>query len=92
LTDRRRLGNEIAQLLGMVSMGASMATARVEDPQARELVTALAGMLTKLGPVAATIDFIEATAAVTTFDGTAWHTRKVIHYAAYEEPPAEVSL
>ena len=42
-------------------------------------------MVAKLSPVVRKIDFYKSTAAYTTFDGRAWHTRTITHYMSPEE-------
>jgi len=91
LTDQRQLGKEIAQVLGLVTMGVGMAGAGVKDEQARGVMTAITGMLGKLTTVATTIDFYKSTASYTTFDGSAWRVHKVTHYAEPAPPPAVTS-
>ncbi|MEE9293445.1 MAG: hypothetical protein V3W34_00565, partial [Phycisphaerae bacterium] len=85
LTDQRRLGQELAMAIGMVSGIAGMATMAIPDPEIQQVVSKIAAMLGKLSPVANRIDFYKSSASHTTFDGRAWHTRKVTHYVS----PAE---
>jgi hypothetical protein len=87
LTDKRKFGEEIAELIGGVSMGLGMMGVVVPDQDARPIIAKLAGMLAKLTPVAHKIDFYKSAASCTTFDGQAWHTRAVTHYVS----PAERS-
>lgn len=81
LTDRRELGEELAQGMGVISMIGGMAGAFIPAPEARPVITKISAMLAKLTPVLRKIDFYKSTATCTTFDGHAWHTRRVTHYA-----------
>ena len=85
LTDKRKFGEELAGLVGGVSMGLGMAGAMIPDQDARPIIAKIAGMLAKLTPVVRKIDFYKSSASYTTFDGQAWHTRAVTHYVS----PAE---
>ncbi len=85
LTDKRKFGEQMAELVGGVSVGLGMMGAVVPDQDARPIIAKLAGMLAKLTPVVHKIDFYKSTASYTTFDGQAWHTRAVTHYVS----PAE---
>jgi len=85
LTDKRKFGEEMAGLVGGVSMGLGMLGAFVPEAEARSAITKIAGMLAKLTPVVHKIDFYKSAASYTTFDGQAWHTRAVTHYVS----PAE---
>lgn len=85
LTDQRAMGQQIAMGLGMASMVGGMMTMAIPDPTAQKLITKISGMIAKLSPVAAKIDFFKSTAARTTFDGHAWRTKRVTHYASPDE-------
>ena len=85
LTDRRALGKELAQVIGVISMASGMATMAIPDPEIRPVISKLAGMLGKLTPVVSKIDFYKSAATHCTFDGRAWHTRMVTHYVTPEE-------
>jgi len=82
LSDQRELGEDLAKILGMASMGVTMAGMQAKDPQSQQLISGLAGILTKLAPVAKKIDFIESTAVLKTFDGKGWTVQQVIHFEA----------
>jgi hypothetical protein len=84
-TDERNMGNEIAQMIGVLSMSGGMIAMAVPDPQAQQAITKILGMVSKLGPVAQKLDFYKSTAAYETFDGKAWHKRSVTNYMS----PAE---
>jgi tetratricopeptide (TPR) repeat protein len=88
LTDQRRLGEELATGIGMISMISGMATMAIPDPEVRPIITKIAGMFAKLTPVVRKIDFYKSTATHTTFDGQAWHTRMVTHYVSPTERAA----
>jgi tetratricopeptide (TPR) repeat protein len=83
LSDYRKMGEEIAQVLNMISPIAGVLSATLPDPQARQALTKVGAMLSKLGNVARKINFFKASAGVTTFDGRAWLIRTVTHY----QPP-----
>lgn len=85
LADQRRLGEELAQGVGVVSMIGGMAMMAIPNPEIRPVVTKISGMLAKLAPVVRKIDFYKSTATLTSFDGHAWRTQMVTHYFAPEE-------
>ena len=96
-TDQRNLGTEIGMALGMVSVFGGMATMAIPDPEAQQVLGKLLGIVGKLAPIAAKVDFYKSKASHTTFDGKAWHKRCVTNYAspaerrpgpAEEKPPA----
>ncbi|MCK4341538.1 MAG: tetratricopeptide repeat protein [Phycisphaerae bacterium] len=89
LTDQRKLGEELAMGIGMVSMVSGMMTMAIPDPEIRPVISKIAGMLAKLTPVVRKIDFYKSTANHTTFDGQAWHTHMVTHYVSPAERAAE---
>lgn len=72
-------------LLRMVSMIGAMVSASVPDPEAQKAIGLVCGILGKLAPVVEALDFFDSSAAVTTFDGKAWHVRSVTHYVAPEK-------
>ncbi len=82
LSDQRKLGEGLAKLLGLVAMGVNMVGMQAPDPQARAVINAVSGVLTKLAPVARKIDFIESTASLKTFDGKGWTVHQVTHFKA----------
>ena len=84
--DKSKMGQEIAQVLGMLGMVGGMLPMPPDDEGA-QLVRTVFGMLQKLAPVAAQIDFYKSEASVTTFDGKMYRTEKVTHYK--EPPPPE---
>ena len=89
LSDRRGLGEEIATGVGMVSMGYGMLGTFIPDPKARPVFAKVSGILAKLAPVMRKIDFYKSEAAHATFDGQAWHSRRVTHYFSPEERAAK---
>jgi tetratricopeptide (TPR) repeat protein len=91
LTDRRHLGQEIAQGLAAVSMVSGMAGAMIPAPEARPIIGKIATMLSELTPVAEKIDFYKSASECTTFDGHAWRTHKVTHYFSPAERAEEES-
>ncbi len=75
--DMTKLGQNIAQMLGMMGMVSAMI------PQQPELkpVKSLIGIAGRLAPVAMKLDFFVSQSAVCTFDGKAWHVRQVTNYS-----------
>lgn len=84
-TDQRNLGQELAGMLGGVSMGSGMASAFIPDPDAKKAFMRITRIISKLTPVVRKIDFYKSTASCTTFDGNAWLTRSVTHYVPRAE-------
>jgi len=79
-TDHEKDAETIAGALSAISMMGGMFGAAIPDEEAREIVARLAGIVGKLAPVAGAIDFYDASASYTTFDGQAWRVRSVTHY------------
>jgi hypothetical protein len=88
LTDQRGLGQELAGMIGVVSMMSGMMTMAIPEPEVRKVISKLAGMLAKLTPVVSKINFFRSVATCTTFEGSAWRTRMVTHYVPPEEREA----
>ena len=89
-TDHRGTAKQIAQALGGVSIVGGIIAAMIPEPEEKQAVMKLFGMVAKLSPVIAKIDFFKSTSTHTTFDGKAWHTKAVTHYFSPEErKPAE---
>jgi len=84
-TDQRNVGNEIAQMLGMVGMFGGMAGMAIPDPQAQKMLTSVLKIVAKLGPVAQKIDFFKSTSASVVFDGKMWRKRSVTNYRSPKE-------
>jgi hypothetical protein len=84
-TDKRKLGQEIADVLGVVGMFGGMAAMAIPDPQAQQALNKGLQMVLKLGPVAKKIDFYKSSASYASFDGRVWHTRGATNYKS----PAE---
>jgi len=87
-TDKRGLGQQLSVVLGMVSMAGMGIPMLIPDPDIRQAVVKVVGIVGKLSPVVAKINFYKSTAAYTTFDGKAWHTREVTHYQSPAERPS----
>jgi len=85
LTDQRKQGEDIAKGIGIASMVAGMLGVFVPDAEVQPIIAKIAGILSKLTPVARKIDFYQSTASSSTFDGQTWHTRGVTHYCSLEE-------
>ncbi|MBU0716622.1 MAG: hypothetical protein KJ749_00095, partial [Planctomycetes bacterium] len=78
--DKRNLGAEIAQVIGMVSAFGGMAAMNIPDPEAQKVITKVLGMGSKLIPVAQKIDFYKSCSGYTTFDGNVWYKKSVTNY------------
>jgi hypothetical protein len=87
LTDERQFGEQLAEGLGIAAMVTGMLGSFIPEPQVNRALTKVAGIITKLTPVARKIDFFKSTASVTTLDDKGWRTRQVTHYFS----PAERS-
>ena len=85
LTDQRKMGQQIAEVLAVIAPMAPMMAMAVPEPEARKVIMKLGGMVAKLGPVVRKIDFYKSTAMTTTFDGESWHTKSVTHFLAPED-------
>ena len=89
LTDYRNVGNKIADGLNFVSVMGGMASMAIPDPEVRQAVMQVLGIVADIAPVARKVDFYKSTASYTTFDGKAWHTRHVTHYMSPKERPVD---
>ncbi|MBN2446804.1 MAG: DUF3352 domain-containing protein, partial [Phycisphaerae bacterium] len=85
LVDQRKLGEEMSELMGALSMGVGMFAALVPEPEARPIVAKIGAICGKLTPILRKIDYFKSTASQTTFDGRTWHTRSVTNYFSPEE-------
>ena len=83
-TDQRDLGQDISGILGAISMMGMMVPAMIPDPTGQKLAAKALGIVGKLSPVAAELDFFISTSSYTTFDGEAWVTHQVTHYLPYD--------
>jgi hypothetical protein len=86
LTDQRSMGKEIAEALAGISLASGFVTMMVE-PEARPVIGKLSGMLGKLAPVAAKIDFYKSVATCSSFDGKMWRLKTVTNYLSPDERP-----
>lgn len=91
LTGQRGTGDEMATLLGSISMGLGMAGGMVKDPEVRPLLAKIAGILGELTPVVRKLDFYKSVAAHKEFDGKTWRCRSVTHYVSPAERAAGIS-
>ena len=66
----------------MAGLGSHPIGSQIPDPDARKTIGKLFMLGGKLAPVAERIDFFESSSSSTTFDGRAWRSRSVTHYAA----------
>lgn len=87
-TDEREFGQQLSMILGMVSMMGMGIPMVIPDPDLQQAVAKIVGIVGKLSPVAAKIDFYKSSASYTTFDGQAWHEREVTHYRSPAERTA----
>lgn len=87
--DLRGAYTGMAQMMGMAGGMGQMFTAGM-PPEQGQVATAILGMLAKMAPVVAAMDFYESTACVTTFDGQKYMTKTVVTYEPYKEEPAPV--
>jgi len=85
--DESNTAAELQTVIGALTMGVGMVGMVAQDmpPEARSFITGLTPILNKLGPVAAKLNFYQSSASYSTFDGAAWHNRKVQNY---KEPKA----
>ena len=83
-TDQRDLGQDISGILGAISMAGMMVPMMIPDPTGQKLAAKALGIVGKLSPVAAELDFFISTSSYTTFDGKAWVTHQVTHYLPYD--------
>ena len=88
-SDKRDLGQQLSMVLGMVSMTGMAIPMMIPDPNVQQVVAKIIGIIGKLSPVAAKIDFYKSTASYTTFDGQAWREREVTHYRSPVERTAQ---
>ena len=79
--DLSNLGQEIAQVLGLLGMVGNMVPT---DDDAAEIIRPIFGMLQKLAPVVAQINFYKSKATVTMSGARILKTHTVTHY---KEPP-----
>lgn len=86
--DRRKIGQEIAAGLGMVSFVGGMGAAFIPDPRAQQVIASITQIAGKLGTVALKVDFYKSVASNTTFDGRVWRVRSVTHYRSPAERTA----
>jgi hypothetical protein len=87
-TDHRGTAQQIAEVLGGVSMAGGMIAMMIPEPEGQRAVMKVFGIIAKLAPVVARIDFYKSSSTHTTFDGKAWHTKAVTHYFSPEERKA----
>jgi hypothetical protein len=82
--DKRNLGKDTSALLGMAAMSGMMLPMMIPDPTMQKIAGKALGIVGKLSPVAAELDFYISTSSCTTFDGKSWLTRDVTYYLPYE--------
>ena len=81
----------VSMALGMMTMSGMILPMVIPDEDARKVVGKIIGIIGKLAPVAAKIDFYKSTVAYMTFDGKAWHARQVTHYQSPAERSADAT-
>lgn len=86
-TDMRGTFKGYAMGMGMAGGMGAMFTAGM-PPEQGQAAQAVLGILAKLAPVVAAMDFYESTASVTTFDGQTYMTKTVTTYQPFKEEPA----
>lgn len=84
-TDKRDLGQQLSMILGMVSMSGMAIPMMIPDPDVQQAVAKIVGIIGKLSPVAAKIDFYKSSSSYSTFDGQAWHIHKATNYQSPTE-------
>lgn len=87
-TDHRGTASALADGLQGIAMMGGMVTMAIEEPEAKAMVTELMRMVGNFGPVLRAMDFYESSSSLSTFDGRAWHTRSVTHYAGPKKTAA----
>ena len=92
-TDISKVGEEMAAVFGMVGMFGGLGIARIpeDDPDAREVKQTfqkLFGIMMKLSPVVAKIDFFSSKSSLTTVDG---HLVRAKYVTTYKAPVQEKS-
>jgi hypothetical protein len=85
--DKSKMGQQMAQALGMLGMSGAMMPIQADEQSAKMLRT-IFGMAQKLAPVVAQINFYKSEASVTTFDGKMFRSEKVTHYKKPRPPEA----
>ena len=83
-SDQSKLAEQLGEFLDAASMGLAMAGMAMQQapPEMREIFAALPGILSKLGPVARTLDFFQSSAGYSTFSDGRWMTHRVQNYRA----------
>jgi hypothetical protein len=90
-TDKRDFGQGLSMGLSMMTMLGMVVPMVIPDENARKVAGKIIGIMGKLAPVAAKINFYKSSASYTTFDGKAWHTREVTHYQSPAERSADAT-
>lgn len=84
-TDMRGSYRETAQMLGMAGGFGSIIVANLPPEQA-QVAQSVLGIITKLAPVIAAMDFYQSEATVVEYDGRKFMTTQVVTYLPYKEP------
>ncbi|MCH7870549.1 MAG: tetratricopeptide repeat protein [Planctomycetes bacterium] len=89
-TDHRGVAKQIAQALTFLSMAGGFVGMVVPDPEAQKAIMKIFGIVSKLAPVAAKVDFYKSSASYIQSNGRVWRTHGVTHYfSPKERAPAE---
>ena len=84
-TDHRGTAKEIAQVLTGLSMAGGFVGMVVPDPQAQKAIIKVFGIISKLAPVAAKVDFYKSSASYVQSDGLVWRSYGVTNYVSPQE-------
>lgn len=85
-TDKSRMGQELAQALGMLGMFGGFVPTNNDSAR---VIRPILVMAQKLAPVVAKLNFYKSQACVSTFDGKIYRSQTVTHY---KEPPPPVEI
>lgn len=80
--DYSGIAEEVSGMLIMASSMGGMFTSSIPNAKERQMANKLIGMVGRLAPVIAEIDFFESGSTIASFDGKAWTTHSVTNYAA----------
>lgn len=81
-------GNDAAAAAAAIysmTMGGSMITAMIPEPEARQAVMRIFSIIAGLAPIVEAVDFYDSSSSISSFDGKTWRTRAVTHYVSPED-------
>ncbi len=84
-TDHRGVAKQIAQVLTGVSYAGGFVAMVVPDPDAQKAIMKVFGIVSKLAPIVAKVDFFKSSASYIQSDGNVWRSHGVTHYLSPEE-------